>query len=210
MASSAIARGSLVSRRNASAMSPEAFINAGACAIIRCRLRMPLPAASLSNCSRTSGSSGFSTSGKSGGAALDEVTGLPGACLSCRAIRWRGAVGNFFEPVGANDLLLEPALGGPGEQFVGARAQFAPVRDVVVEARAGEEQGLSEQQFARIDRRYKAARFAMEREQPARAKAIHAADVGVEPDRVVDDIDAAAGGDPLHGGGEILFRVYDD
>ena len=73
--------------RNVIAISPEAFMSAGAWAIIRWRLRIPRPDASASKYSRTSGSSGVSISGSGGVASV--VTGSPEACLRRREIRAR-------------------------------------------------------------------------------------------------------------------------
>src|SRR5271156_2697816 len=98
----------------------------------------------------------------------------------------------LLKTVGRKNLLLEAALRHPGEDVVGSRAKLVAVRYVVVEAGARQEQRLAKQQFARIDRRNQPARLAIERQRAACAKRIHAANVSVEPNSVIDNVDAAA------------------
>ena len=104
---------------------------------------------------------------------------------------------DLLERVGPENLLLQPPFRDPGEDFVGTRAELAAVRNVVVEAGARQEKRFAKQKLARIDRRNEPACFAVEHEHPARTQRIHAARIGVEPDRVIDHVDAAAAGDAL-------------
>jgi hypothetical protein len=57
---------------------------------------------------------------------------------------------DLFQLVCPEDLLLQPTFRNPREELVGARAEFASVGDIMVEARAGEIERPAEQEFARI------------------------------------------------------------
>ncbi len=193
------------------AMSPDAFISSGACAIIRCRLRMPRPAASLSNCSRASGSSGASTSGNRGGVDSCAVTESPKACRRWRGFRVRGARRPPHQADSVRKIRCFRRPSAIQAKISSVRAhKFAAVGDVMVETGAREIKRFAEQKFAGIDRRDEPACFAVEHEHAARAQRIHAANIRVEADGIIDHVDAAAVGVTLDRGLEVLLRVDDD
>src|SRR5262245_12355679 len=92
---------------------------------------------------------------------------------------------------------LQLAITHPAEQVGGPLLQLLAGGDVGVEARTREEQRALGVEDLRIDLTDRAARLAIERDEPARRQAVEAAIPGVLADGVVDHLQAFAAGDAL-------------
>src|SRR5947199_2809633 len=119
-------------------------------------------------------------------------------------------VGRVLE--GELELGAEPelAVADPAEQLLRALEQLGARDDVMVEARAGQEQRALRVEGLRIEGTDRAARLAVERHHPARRQAVEALVERRLTDRVVDDLQPLAVREPLHLGLEILLRVEND
>ena len=95
------------------------------------------------------------------------------------------------------------------EHVADAPEQFLTVEQVVGQARARQEQRAARVEDRRIEGRHRAARLAEERHRAARAQHAQALVERRLADRIVDDVDAAAVGEPLHFDLEVLRRVED-
>jgi hypothetical protein len=105
---------------------------------------------------------------------------------------------------------LELAVADPAQELVRALEQLGARDDVVVEARAGQEQRALRAEDLRIEGADRAARLAVERHHAARRQAVKALVERRLTDRVVDDLQPLAVREALHLGLEILLRVEND
>src|SRR5205807_7352282 len=101
------------------------------------------------------------------------------------------------------------AVADPAEYVARAREQLVARRDVVDEARARQEQRALRVQHLWIERADRAARLAVEHHQPAERETVEPLVERRPADRIVDDLHALAGGQPLPLGLEVLLRVED-
>src|SRR5262249_26516768 len=102
---------------------------------------------------------------------------------------------------------LELAVADPAQELVRALEELGARDDVVVEARAGQEQRALRVENLRIERANRPARLAVERHHAARRQAVESLVERRLTDRVIDDLQPLAVREALHLGLEILLRV---
>src|SRR5438093_12952997 len=105
---------------------------------------------------------------------------------------------------------LELAVADPTQELVRALEQLRARGDVVVEARARQEERALGVERLRIEGPDRAARLAVERHHAARRQAVEPLVERGLTDRVVHDLQPLAVGESLHLGLEILLRVEND
>src|SRR5262245_38165610 len=132
--------------------------------------------------------------------------------LASRAAPFQVTVrlGRLGERESRTDADLELSSLNPAEDVPGTPHELLTCRHVMEEARAREEERALGVQHLRIELAHWSAGRPVEHHVATRREAVEAFLERVVADRVVDDLEPLATGEPLHLGLEILARVEDD